>query len=107
MRCFRPAPRHALDTPPRVLRLDQELLACARARVQPVNGNREVWMAGKRVVLYFDRQEDALHFTLAAGSVLAGDAGQLGPDSGASVIEEMGRATRINFHTEDEPELVR
>jgi hypothetical protein len=64
-------------------------------------------MKGKRVVLYFDRQEDALHFTLAAGSVLAGDAASLGSDQRASVIQEMGRATRINFHTEDEPELVR
>jgi hypothetical protein len=63
-------------------------------------------MAGKKVVLYFDRQEDALHFTLAAGSVLAGDAASLGSDQRATVIQEMGRANRINFHTEDEPELV-
>jgi hypothetical protein len=61
-------------------------------------------MSAKKVVLYFDRQEDALHFTLAAGSVLAGELNSSDPT--ASVIQEIGRATRINFHTEDEAELV-
>ncbi len=63
-------------------------------------------MSVKKVVLYFDRQEDALHFTLAAGSVLAADLASIGLEQRTSVIQEMGRASRINFHTEDEPELV-
>ena len=61
-------------------------------------------MASKKVVFYFDRQEDALHFTLAAGSVLNGEQESLEPDQALSVVQEMGRASRINFNTEDELE---
>ena len=62
-------------------------------------------MASKKVVFYFDRQEDALHFTLAAGSVLNGEHENLEADHALSVVQEMGRASRINFRTEDEVEI--
>jgi hypothetical protein len=62
-------------------------------------------MAGKKVVLYFDRQEDALHFTLAAGSVLSSEKGNFATDKAMSVIQEIGRANRINFHTDDEADI--
>ncbi len=49
-------------------------------------------MAAKKVVLYFDNHVDALHFTLAAGSVMAGEnRGRAMSD----VISEMARASRI------------
>lgn len=49
-------------------------------------------MAAKKVVLYFENHVDALHFTLAAGSVMAGEnRGRAMTD----VISEMARASRI------------
>ncbi len=49
-------------------------------------------MAAKKVVLYFENHVDALHFTLAAGSVMAGEnRGRAMSD----VISEMARASRI------------
>ena len=49
-------------------------------------------MATKKVILYFDNQVDALHFTLAAGSVMAGDnRGRAMND----VNNELARASRI------------
>ena len=49
-------------------------------------------MAAKKVVLYFDNHVDALHFTLAAGSVMAGD------NRGRAMnqmVNEVARASRI------------
>ncbi len=50
-------------------------------------------MAAKQVILYFDNPSDALRFTLAASSAIAGD----GPKSAAQgdVGQEIKRATRI------------
>ena len=48
-------------------------------------------MAEKKVVLYFDDPSDALRFTLAAGSVMAGDR------LADSMTREMRRASRITL----------
>jgi hypothetical protein len=48
-------------------------------------------MAAKEVILYFDDASDALRFTLAAGSVMAGDRLADG------MTREMRRATRITL----------
>lgn len=49
-------------------------------------------MSGQ-VVLYFEDQADALRFALAAGSVMAGDAGKFSGE----LVEETTRATRIRL----------
>jgi hypothetical protein len=50
-------------------------------------------MAASQVVLYFDRQEDALQFTLAASSIIA-DGAPL-RDTALKVAKEVCKATRI------------
>ncbi|HEY1270963.1 MAG TPA: hypothetical protein VGF08_03225 [Terriglobales bacterium] len=52
-------------------------------------------MAAGQVVLYFERQEDALRFTLAACSVIS--AGEPGPGREAitEVAEQISKASRI------------
>jgi hypothetical protein len=47
----------------------------------------------EQVILYFDDEADALHFALAAGSVMAGD----GPPSTEDLIHQTARATRIRL----------
>jgi hypothetical protein len=47
-------------------------------------------MSGQ-VVLYFEDQADALRFALAAGSVMAGEGGQVTSD----LVEETARVSRI------------
>ena len=58
-------------------------------------------MAASQVVLYFDRQEDALTFTLAASSVIAE-----GPmrESALKVAKEVCKATRITTEGSLAPE---
>lgn len=48
-----------------------------------------------QVVLYFDNQEDALRFTLAAGSVLSEEKPSHTVEELMKVAREIGRATRI------------
>ncbi|HZR31183.1 MAG TPA: hypothetical protein VFA76_04945 [Terriglobales bacterium] len=50
-------------------------------------------MASKKVILYFESPSDALKFTLAAGSVMAGDI----HDASDGLIHEMQRASRIQL----------
>jgi hypothetical protein len=50
-------------------------------------------MAASQVVLYFEKQEDALQFTLAASSIIA-DGAPL-RDSALRVAKEVCKATRI------------
>jgi hypothetical protein len=50
-------------------------------------------MAASQVVLYFDRQEDALQFTLAASSIIA-DGAPL-RETALKVAKEVCKATRI------------
>jgi len=49
-------------------------------------------MSGQ-VVLYFEDQSDALRFALAAGSVMAGEAGKFTSE----LLEETTRVTRIRL----------
>lgn len=53
-------------------------------------------MAAKEVILYFEDPNDALRFTLAAGSVMSGDRLADG------MTREMRRATRITLGNSDE-----
>lgn len=48
-------------------------------------------MAANQVVLYFEKPEDALHFTLAASSVMSAE----GPVHGSKVAEVICKASRI------------
>ena len=56
-------------------------------------------MAANQVVLYFDRQEDAVLFTLAASSVMSADMSDEGPVRNSSaavkVAEKISKASRI------------
>ena len=53
-------------------------------------------MAAKEVILYFEDPNDALRFTLAAGSVMSGDRLADG------MTREMRRATRITLGNDEE-----
>ena len=48
-----------------------------------------------QVVLYFDKQEDALRFTLAASSVMSAEGPLSSPSVESRLAEEMHKATRI------------
>lgn len=52
-------------------------------------------MTAGRVVLYFDKQEDALLFTLAASSVMSADGPVHSGDAAVKVAEEICKARRI------------
>lgn len=54
----------------------------------------ETRVPGNQVVLYFDKQEDALLFTLAASSIMSGHA-QHSCDASAKVAEGVCKASRI------------
>ena len=51
-------------------------------------------MAANQVVLYFDKQEDALLFTLAASSVMSAE-GPVHSDAVVKVAEKICKASRI------------
>ena len=51
-------------------------------------------MASNQVVLYFDNQEDAVLFTLAASSVISADQAQ-SDEAVMKVAQEMCKASRI------------
>ena len=52
-------------------------------------------MAANQVVLYFDKQEDALLFTLAASSVMSAEGLVHTDDAVVKVAEEICKASRI------------
>jgi hypothetical protein len=52
-------------------------------------------MAANQVVLYFDKQEDALLFTLAASSVMSPDGPVRSGEAAVKVAEEICKACRI------------
>ncbi len=52
-------------------------------------------MAANQVVLYFDKQEDAVLFTLAASSVMSAEGPMRGSDAVVKVAEEICKASRI------------
>jgi hypothetical protein len=60
-------------------------------------------MAASQVVLYFDRQEDAVQFTLAASSVIADGAPMR--EAALKVAKEVCKATRITTAGSVEPEV--
>jgi len=62
-------------------------------------------MAASQVVLYFDKQEDALLFTLAASSIIA-DGAPL-RESALKVAKEVCKASRITTEGSLEPEEVK
>jgi len=58
-------------------------------------------MAANQVVLYFDRQEDAVQFTLAASSIIADGAALR--DTALKVAKEVCKASRITTEGSVEP----
>jgi hypothetical protein len=52
-------------------------------------------MAANQVVLYFDKQEDALLFTLAASSVMSAEGPVPSSKAAGRVAEEICKASRI------------
>ena len=52
-------------------------------------------MVANQVVLYFDKQEDALLFTLAASSVMSAEGPVHSNYAAAKVAEEICKASRI------------
>jgi hypothetical protein len=52
-------------------------------------------MAASQVVLYFDKQEDAVLFTVAASSVISAEGQARGNEALARIAEEICKATRI------------
>jgi hypothetical protein len=55
----------------------------------------EVAVAANQVVLYFDKQEDAVRFTVAASSVMGVDAPARGYEAVVNIAREVSKATRI------------
>jgi len=52
-------------------------------------------MAANQVVLYFDRQEDAVLFTLAASSVMSAEGPAHSSNAAVKVAKEISKASRI------------
>jgi hypothetical protein len=54
-----------------------------------------VLMSMNHVVLYFEEQEDALRFTVAASSVMSADGRAPSNDAGLKFAKEISKASRI------------
>ncbi len=52
-------------------------------------------MAANQVVLYFEKQEDAVLFTLAASTVMSAEGPVRSSDAVVKLAEEICKATRI------------
>jgi hypothetical protein len=52
-------------------------------------------MAANQVVLYFDKQEDAVLFTLAASSVMSSEGTFHSSNAAVKVAEKISKASRI------------
>jgi hypothetical protein len=52
-------------------------------------------MAANQVVVYFEKEEDALRFTLAASSVLSADGSEETSEALANVGQGISKASRI------------
>ena len=52
-------------------------------------------MAASQVILYFDRQEDAVRFTLAASSVISTNSPVRSDEAVVEVAKEICKASRI------------
>ena len=55
-------------------------------------------MAASQVVLYFDKQEDALLFTLAASSVISSEVPVRAKEALVKIADEIRKASRIRTH---------
>ena len=55
----------------------------------------ELQMAANQVVLYFEKQEDALLFTLAASTAMSAEEPVRASEAGLRVAKEISKATRI------------
>jgi hypothetical protein len=60
-------------------------------------------MAASQVVLYFDKPEDALLFTLAASSMISDESPTRGNDALVKVAAEIRKASRITTEGVLEP----
>jgi hypothetical protein len=60
-------------------------------------------MAASQVVLYFDKPEDALLFTLAASSMISDESPSRGNDALVKVATEIRKASRITTEGVLEP----
>ena len=60
-------------------------------------------MAASQVVLYFDKQEDALLFTLAASSMISDDPGNRANEALVKIAAEIRKASRITAEGVLEP----
>jgi hypothetical protein len=57
-------------------------------------------MAANQVVLYFDKQEDALLFTLAASTAMSAEEPLRANEAGLKMAKEICKATRITTEGE-------
>jgi len=57
-------------------------------------------MATNRVVLYFDKQEDGVLFTVAASSIMSDEGILPGRDAGLKIALEISKASRITAECE-------
>jgi hypothetical protein len=57
-------------------------------------------MAANQVVLYFDKQEDALLFTLAASTAMSAEEPVRASEAGLKMAKEICKATRITTEGE-------
>src|SRR5271170_2818034 len=63
-----------------------------RSVIQPQGGAS---MAASQVVVYFEKQEDALLFTLAASSVISAEGAARNHEAAAKIAQEICKASRI------------
>ncbi|MGO9647443.1 MAG: hypothetical protein ACLPOO_05255 [Terriglobales bacterium] len=52
-------------------------------------------MAASQVVLYFEKQEDALLFALAASSAMSAEGPTPAKEAGVRIVSEISKASRI------------
>jgi hypothetical protein len=64
-------------------------------------------MSNRKVILYFEDESDALHFTVAASSLISDGDSQATPDAN-KLIQPLTRANRIRVArgTTDAPEVL-
>jgi hypothetical protein len=63
-------------------------------------------MAASQVVLYFDKQEDALLFTLAASSVMSAGKPDRSNEAVVKVAAEISKASRITTEGILDPAII-
>jgi len=80
----------------RCTKRDNLVLAVSRPIIIPKKQSAgAIQMAANQVVLYFDKQEDALLFTLAASSVMSAEGPVHSSNAAVKVAREISKASRI------------